>query len=967
MRSLPFIPVGKRLRRWLIAAVIVIGLYALLGFFAAPPLIKHELTQQLQKQTGQQVSIGKVAFNPFALSITIRQVALNQWNNAALAGFGRLYVNFDPFASIWHRAWTFGEIQLDQPELNVVIQPGGALNLASLAGPPATAAPKKSGSGIPSLFIEHLGITQGRVDYADDSRAKPFAASVGDINLKLDDFSTRPGSQSPYALVANLAGGTQIGWRGKFGMQPLMSEGHIDITQFQVHELWRYLQARLRFEIPRGTADVHLDYTLTASGAAPNLQLKSGQLILNNLVLHDPQHNEDAVVIPSLSVDGIALDTARYQLHVGSINTQAGSIEAALLPHDQISLASLLTPIAESPANVDKPSADPPPWQVAVDEVAVSDFRIRARDETIAPGTTFNIYPVNLTVQGYRTGSNVALGVNADLGLGKGRVATKGQVILAPLKVDLDVTMTDFPLQSVNPYIRPYANLALTRGTLGINSNIIYDGAGAKPSIRASGDVRVYNLVAADTTLHMDFVRWRELHLSQIHYVSTPAALSIREIIAAEPYARVIIAPDHSSNVGDIFKTTKTNNTAGAKPSSGSAGRPMLIRVGEISIRNGSANFADLSIKPGFRTGIQALNGTIKGLSSRELGRANVNIRGSVDKYAPVTIQGQINPLTTDAFTDITMTFHGIELTTLTPYSGKFAGYKIDKGKLDMTLHYKLNKKLLVADNKIILDQLTLGAPVNSPDAVSLPIRLAIALLKDSRGVIDIDLPITGDLNNPDFHYGAIIWMAVKHLVVNIVTAPFKFLGSLFGGSKQELNLVAFSPGSSTLDQAQQKKLGNLAKALRDRPQLILEIRGAVAVDADKRALAGQVLNERLDKVNPAATDEQKSGMLLAMYKQAFHKDPALLLPPVDPKAPPQPAAEREQAMVSAARESLLASIPISDGQLYKLAQARADAIKSYLETQGTVPDAQLYLLAVDLAAKEDKNAVNAALNLKAK
>jgi Domain of Unknown Function (DUF748) len=338
-----------------------------------------------------------------------------------------------------------------------------------------------------------------------------------------------------------------------------------------------------------------------------------------------------------------------------------------------------------------------------------------------------------------------------------------------------------------------------------------------------------------------------------------------------------------------------------------------------------------------------------------------------VDKYAPVTIKGQINPLTSDAFTDLVMTFSGIELTTFTPYSAKFAGYKVDKGKLNMTLHYKLNKNILVADHKIILDQLTLGAPVESPDVLHLPIRLAIALLKDSHGVIDIDLPVTGDLSNPKFHYGSIIWMAVRHLLVKIVTAPFKFLGSLFGGGKEELNLVAFSPGSSSLDQAQQKKLADLAKALRDRPQLVLEIRGTVAVVADQRALADQILNERMQQANPTATDEQKTRMLLAMYRRAFHEDPARLLPPAAPDKPPQTAAEREQAIAVRARERLLTTIPIAKRQLDELAQARAETTKSCLETQNSVPDAQLYLLAVDLSAKADKNVVNTTLNLKVK
>ena len=272
----------------------------------------------------------------------------------------------------------------------------------------------------------------------------------------------------------------------------------------------------------------------------------------------------------------------------------------------------------------------------------------------------------------------------------------------------------------------------------------------------------------------------------------------------------------------------------------------MPMTIGTVRIIDGSANYADFWIQPNFAVGIQALNGTVEGLSSDPKSRAKVKLDGKVDRYAPVTINGELNLMSAAVYSDIKMSFKGLELTTMTPYSGHFAGYKIDKGKLSVDLSYKVDQRKLDAEQHFVIDQLQLGDAVDSPDAVHLPLKLAIALLKDRNGVIDLPLPITGSLDDPQFKVGPIIWHALVNLLEKAVTAPFAAIGRLFGGHGEEMKFIDFAPGSADLDAASKEKLDALTKALQEHDQLKLDVPIVYSQDLDGPVLAKQELNRKL-------------------------------------------------------------------------------------------------------------------------
>jgi hypothetical protein len=366
---------------------------------------------------------------------------------------------------------------------------------------------------------------------------------------------------------------------------------------------------------------------------------------------------------------------------------------------------------------------------------------------------------------------------------------------------------------------------------------------------------------------------------------------------------------------------------------------PMQIR--SVVITDGSANFSDFSIQPNFSAQIAGLGGTVTGLSSAANSRAQVKLTGSVDRFAPVDITGTVNILSAAVFTDLAMNFRNMELTTFNPYSGKYAGYNISKGKLTTELKYKVENRKLDAQHHVVLDQLEFGAATNSKDAVPLPVRLAVALLKDRDGVIDINLPVSGSLDDPQFRVGPIIWQAFVGLLTKIVTAPFALIGSLFGGG-DDLQYVEFAAGSSMLTAAQVDKLSTLAKGLAERPQLRLDIPLQTLTPADDAALIEAAYKEMVEPMLAAVPADAPDAVqrrltaLAAVYQQQTGTPPAYPMSATAPMmpmdmgampAPPDPAVL--EANIAFVEKALRERITVTQSARDTLARARADAVQA--------------------------------------
>ena len=384
------------------------------------------------------------------------------------------------------------------------------------------------------------------------------------------------------------------------------------------------------------------------------------------------------------------------------------------------------------------------------------------------------------------------------------------------------------------------------------------------------------------------------------------------------------------------------------------SGRSFPVRIGKLSVDKGHLNFTDLSLRPNFATKIHELKGVITGISSSPGARTQVELQGRVDQYGSSKIQGEINAFDPEQFTNIAMGFRNLEMTNLTPYSGKFAGRKIDSGKLSLDLQYKIEDSKLLGDNKIVIDSLKLGEKVESPDAVNLPLDLAVALLKDSNGVIDIGFPVSGDLGNPEFQYGPLIWKALVKLLTKMVTSPFRALGALSGDGQEMLNAVNFEPGSRDIPPPEQEKLLKLSGALKRRPQLKLIVTGRTHETSDGRAIKQLQVRRALavksgvrlkpgedpgpvDFSNPESQKKLK-GLFIERYGREAYKSLLSEMTPPATSAAAKKAPEDPGKLSKFLFSELIKREPVDPRMLEQLADDRAQAIVRQLIGPGGIP-----------------------------
>ncbi len=947
-------------RRWLLGILsLLLAAYAAAGFFLVPYIARSAIERYVRMDLARKISIGQIRFNPFTLTVEVTGFALSESDGAPIASFDRLRVNTQ-ISSIVTRTWTFKEVLIEKPDLRLQIETDGSLNLAKLQ----PNGPTEGGGGkVPALRIGTFAIHAGQIAINDRSRATPFATTLSPIEFTLTDFRTAPDFQNAYSFSGSTLAGERLNWSGAFAVQPLNSTGRFSIAALKAGTIASYLQDTLPFALPSGTIDVEGTYRVLLDGPELGLELPTLRLRDLRIAAKGADSTEPWIGLPSVVVTGTKFSLAQRTISIARIESDNSTLKLWREPDGQLNLQKLMgapvpvPPSAPSPA----PAAATASWNTSVGEIDIRAASIEVEDRTTEPAAKLSVTPLTLTLSGYSSAPDAVLKLDASFTVGgKGQVAVQGGLKLQPMTADLTIDAADFELPPLQPYIAAAAAIELMGGQVSTKAKLDYAAVPApgKPALQFSGDVTVSNLATRDSATRRDFINWQQLRLVGIDFRQGPDALNIARIEAQKPYGRVIISPDQTLNIVAILNPPSSGPAAGAAvqpaPAQAATGQrqKMPMRIGAVTIKDGNVNFSDFSVEPNFSAAMMALNGSVTGLTSDPNSRAEVKIAGNVDQFAPVDISGRVNLLSATVFTDIAMNFRNMELTTFNPYSGKYAGYNITKGKLTTELRYKVNDRKLDAQHHILLDQLEFGTATNSKDAVPLPVRLAVALLKDRNGLIDINLPVTGSLDDPQFRVGPIIWQAFVGLLTKIVTAPFDVLGALFGGG-DELSYVTFAPGSAMIEPDQQTKIAALAKALAERPQLRLDIPLETIAASDDPPLARTTFEAALAPYLSAAeagmpaTPSLQLTALSQLYQQQTGAAPTYPMPA-------SPEADTTTANIAFLQGELRPRFNATQSQRENLARERADAVRAAVLADGTVTPEQVFLTARPAKASAD-------------
>ncbi len=640
-----------------------------------------------------------------------------------------------------------------------------------------------------------------------------------------------------------------------------------------------------------------------------------------------------------LRVAGVRVSTADKTAKIASVRLKYPDIRVERAPDGSIDAASLIVPKAAPPKKgaakaSEKPSGNA--WSAAVDTVAIEGAHLRFRDRALRRSTVSTIDRFDLTLRHVSTDPKQPVAFTNRFALdGKGSFRTRGTIVRKPLGVQSDFSFKGLALAPLSPYVEERTFAKLVDGSVGTKGHFVYAPSAKKADVSVRGDFRLDDLLVDDTRDGMPLVSMKTLKAEDYFFEMNPDRFFVDTVELDAFYANIVVDRNGTLNLASIMReapAAERNATTADKNATKPA--PFPVRIVRFVVKNGAVHFADLSLPLPFDTQIHDVNGQVLGISSLPEDTTYLRVDGEIDRYGVAKAEGSLNTGDPKAFTDIGVDFRNIDLKSFTPYSGKFVGRAIDGGKLSVGLRYNIVDSKMNGDNALVIRQIALGRDIESNTSVSLPLDFAIALLEDDDGVIDIEMPVDGNVSNPDFKWGGVVWGAFVNLLQKAVTAPFSLIGSMLGIEGDELKYVEFEPGKAVLDAASRERLDMLAKVLKKRPKLGLKVTGTYDAVQDTRALKqSALLHEVLARSGKEKIDAQAAlapALLEPIYVERLgEKALASLKKKVDE------AAKDEKARTLRYKEMLITTLvatqPLDDGALAALAKAREQAVRTYL------------------------------------
>jgi hypothetical protein len=842
-------------KRWLKRGAIALVIYAVIGFLLVPAIVKWQLRKQLPTLTQRVAVVQQVRMNPFALSLTVRGLALTETNGTPFAAFDELYVNFQ-LSSIFRQAWTFGEIRLTHPTANVIRLADGSFNFSNLA-PAETTLATNPPSAPPPLLIHSLVVTNAVISFADATTPRAFRSDYGPLHLALADFTTRPHRDGTYSFVVTTDEGESFSWAGSISINPLRSSGQFELRGIPPGKYGPYLAQFATVQVERGTLDIGAKYRMDASAQPLELEVTNATVSLRELLVKPPDRDVTLLGIEQFQITNTWASLTGRVARVGLVNLAGGQVFVSRETNGQPTLLNYLvaqpgvTPSSEtnSPAPSEPAEAGTPnelPWRFDLDELSVSRFALALEDHSTAGVAELGLDDLTLNVKGVSNQTNAPLAATLSFlwrGGGSVNLATRGTVL--PPALDTSLAISNFALPPLQPYVGQHLNLTVHSGELSVAGAARFNPAGV-PQIQFQGDVNVTNFNSSDTVAYHELSAWENLGIRGIEFSLQTNWLRIAEIKFIGARNNLVISSNGVLNLSALVKSSAPSTTTNevvapveTVATNVAAAAPFPLQIGAVVLERSSFRAADDSLYRSFETRVAEFDASVRDIVMPGLNQAQVDIRGKVSALAPFEIVGRVTPDPQNLFVDLKVTFTNTDLTSLSPYTEKYVGRPLTKGKFTTALSYHIENRQLTASNIINLDQLTLGARVESPDATKLPVKLAIGLLKDLNGQIDLDVPISGSLDDPKFSIWGLVGQTMQNLILKVATSPFALLGALAGGGA-ELQFVDFDPGRVTLNDNQTNKLMKLSEALAKRPALSLEIGATFDPLADGDALGRQ-------------------------------------------------------------------------------------------------------------------------------
>ena len=842
-------------------------LYVIVGFWIVPPVLKNQLEKQLTELLDRKVTIGAVKLNPLVLSTTTSDLTIHEIDGTPFAGFGELYVNVQ-LSSLFRWAGTVKEIRLSAPFGVLKLMPEGKMNIDDLISKFNQPAPQSEADrGLPRAIVVRLEVVDGKFTFTDLASSEPIHDVITPITFTLKNLSTLEGRQGEFHFAGEGPIGGKFDLTGNLELNPLNIRGHFATQGAELSHHWEHLKEIVSFQIVNGTISTSGDFFAAIDESGFSARLENGSFQLDNFELVENGKKEVLIALPTFSTKGIHADLKTRGITVEAVQTAGARIKSWLSADGTFELQQLLLPdlekLMEKKATTEpEPEASPAqPWQATLKKMEVTNWGLIFEDRTLTQPAKMTVDDIHVVVEKLSTkkDSQATVGISMQINHA-GQVNVDGTAGIDPLQADMKVTTTKIALKPFQPYADDAVNAQIVSGSTSSTGRIRYRGKDTQPQIRYEGGVSVDELEIQDHVQTDDFMTLSQFKADGIALELLPNKLSVSEVLIDRPHVHVTIDEAGVINVIKTFAPVEKKAESGEEDLLQRLVSflimefkgPMPIHVDRIRLEHFTGDFEDASISPPFSTHLEITEGKVSGLSSESSARTDFKFNGSIDHTTSIEATGRMNPMDALQYSKVDVSLKDFALKSVSPYSGKYIGYKIDKGALQTDLKYKVDDDQVDGDNIITVDQLELGDAVASPDALNLPIKLGVALLKDKNGRIRLQVPVVGNVKDPQFDVAKTIKSALTGSVEKAGSEPFSAIKGIDGFTGEELKVVAFNFGFSSLQEMEIKKLDALARYLKEKNALTLGIVGT----ADRRMDGAAVMGRSLPK-SPTGGDSQ--------------------------------------------------------------------------------------------------------------
>ncbi len=831
------------------------------------------------------------------------------------------------------------------------------------------------------FLVDTLNIHDGVVFFEDQFPGGGFSTVAREINIDVKNFALDAQEAIPLVLSLETDRDESVEINGQFLLKPFSLDLQAELRDIAMGAYEPYYQDA--YSAPLG-GKVGLQASLEINPEQP-LLISNG--VLNWREAYMSFNEQEGLEIALIDISDLSFDLAKNRLEVGSARYEDGHANFSRSREGDWSFFSrnvpILTKQTEAPDRQPEPTvAKPDPaFSYLVRELTIENWAFDVTDNLPATSATLKASNFNLTFNNLASPAKTESPFTFSTSFqDTGRIEIKGTASLAEQSVRMQTELKGISLASFAPYVAEQLELVLADGYIDarLKSTVHADSRPLK--IAFGGDIGINRFHLLDALHQEDLLKWESLQIAGITGEMQPLALGIESITLNDYFAKVLIDEKARLNLVEAFSKPgtadtslqETSITTDVQQSTTEEGRdktatPSDIDIGTVTLQGGRIDFTDRSLPRPFHADMRELGGRILGLSSEPETRATVDLRGSLRNQSPLTISGTINPLADELFLDLKLIFNDIELSPLSVYSGTYVGYLIKKGKLNLTLEYDLEDGQLKARNSVFLDQFTFGEAVDSDKAISLPVKLAVALLKDRRGEIHLDIPVYGSLDDPQFSVTGVIWTVIKNLLVKAATSPFALLGALVGGGDEDFSYVNFEYGSARLSSAAKETLQPMAQALSLRPGLDVEVSGFIDPDKDAEGYRREQLSKQIKRLNylelvskgelpeglkeqdVTVTAEEYADYLWQVYRETDFPKPRSFIG----MTKKLPETEMEKL--------IYANTSVTEDQLADLAQARALAVQDFLVEEGQLARERIFLKEVDIKTPPDEETISRA------